>query len=167
MIHLKWNSSLLSGSIANTTAQVELQEKPSPGFPFEDLEYDQERGRYFVDKREMTSFEKSACRAFVGGYFSKTSSPYDNSAMQVKKGSRVRDFLRFSDWYVMRAFETGKPIPEKLSKRRLAARAFLDTQTTPRFAREYQKLVISDLTDDEFIEALSSLDVSELRNPNL
>jgi hypothetical protein len=44
---------------------------------------------------------------------------------QLEAAEEARLYLEATDWYVIRAFETGTPVPEEVAHRRTQARAVL------------------------------------------
>ena len=92
--------------------------KPDLGFPYDILHYDDavQVKSYQGVESDLTSDEMAAIENFITNVVEDP---------QAKLNSQALEFLGWTDWYAVRAAETGVAVPADIISKRAAARAVI------------------------------------------
>lgn len=121
---LTWNEKEGSGALQVSTVYGSdfsdlINVKPTFSFDFTNFEYIEINGSFKVDGRPMTEDQKNEIRSELGKVV-----PPENWVKLVKSAASEQ-YLKDTDWYVLRLIETGKAIPQEIRDNRKSHRNFI------------------------------------------
>lgn len=160
MESLIWSTENHTGKITNAEKSENLKIPPDLGFSFHELFYEPALKKTIIDARPMSPLEISACSAYISGYFFfKNNSPALAPPKKYSEGQKriaIQHFLQLTDWYLIRAAETGKPVPSAILERRNHAREYFKTNEEIKINGIFLKLAETEMNGADFLDAITS-----------